>query len=393
MRDDDKINQVIFADSAGDNSDSEEVWTASLGEFNIYSKHLPVPSVIKPTDVVCKNLLGTICGTDLQKIKAGNKTGQLKISNRRPGVLYLGHETVAEVTEIGTDVKEVSEIEIGDRVCMAEQSTCRAFNIVPECGLCSSGRPLHCVNKGRRKFESDAYGGWSQYFKRSCWQLYKVRPELSLAEAALLEPAATAWCAIQKISNLIAEHDKIAVFGTGIFGILSIRMIRLLCPKIDVTAFGISSGQGCFAKDAGAQFQLLGAKTFSNKDYENVFDYCIDCSGHCDIWEFSALTLKPNACLLAIGFLTPAKIETLTAISLKEIKILTTHGYTHSNDQHAFAVIEALLINGKLNVSDLLTHSYPRAQFTEAFDLAMLGAVSRDVSKNKAIRVGLKWSK
>ena len=388
MRNDPKTNQVIFAGSTEDADDSENLWTAPYDGLNLYLKYSSVPRVTNQTDVICKNLLGTICGTDLQKLKTGNKTTQDKYIHKRPGVLYLGHETVAEVVEVGSDVKQASGIDVGDRVCIAELSTCRAFNIDPECELCLSGKPLHCLNKNRRKFDSDAFGGWSQFFKRSCWQLYKVRSSLSYPEAALLEPAATAWAALQKINNELEAQSKIAVFGTGIFGILTIRMIRMLYPKIAITVFGISIGQGEVAIDSGAQFRLLNGTISAYKEYENSFDYCIDCSGHSDIWNFAALTLKPNSCLLAIGFLTEGKSEELNALSSKEIKILTTHGYSHSNNLHAFAQIENFLIGGQLHISDLLTHIFPRNNFTDAFNLALFPSVNHA----PAIRIGLQWS-
>src|SRR5438309_9404907 len=82
----------------------------------IQLKNIPIPEMLKPTDVVVKILKATICGTDL-----GISHG--KIPSVMPGTT-LGHEGVGVVDEVGAAIRNFKK---GDHViisCITSCGTC-----------------------------------------------------------------------------------------------------------------------------------------------------------------------------------------------------------------------------------------------------------------------------
>ena len=102
--------------------------------------------------VKVKNILSGICGSDMTfyTCKQGPSTAFLPMPCS--DVTYLGHETVGEVVEVGSKVKN---FKIGDRVCMRKYlASCELKGFLPEefCPMCKMGNYSDCENYGDLKF-------------------------------------------------------------------------------------------------------------------------------------------------------------------------------------------------------------------------------------------------
>lgn len=86
----------------------------------------PEPPDPAPADAVVRPLAVARCDLDLP----------MAVSGLFPGPFAVGHETVAEVVAVGTDVRDHA---VGDRVSVPFQVSCGA------CGPCRGGRFAACV--------------------------------------------------------------------------------------------------------------------------------------------------------------------------------------------------------------------------------------------------------
>ena len=87
------------------------------GPRDVQIDEVPDAKIEKPTDVLVKITTTNICGSDLHMYEGRTDVEEGKV---------LGHENLGEVIEIG---KSVSQIKVGDRVCLP-------FNI--SCGFCKN---------------------------------------------------------------------------------------------------------------------------------------------------------------------------------------------------------------------------------------------------------------
>jgi threonine dehydrogenase-like Zn-dependent dehydrogenase len=66
--------------------------------YKVEVEDRPIPKVLEPTDVVVKNKLSALCGSDLHFYHGTQPVPHYNF--------VLGHEFVGEVFEVGSDVKE-----------------------------------------------------------------------------------------------------------------------------------------------------------------------------------------------------------------------------------------------------------------------------------------------
>jgi (R,R)-butanediol dehydrogenase/meso-butanediol dehydrogenase/diacetyl reductase len=151
---------------------------------------MPVPG---SRDALVRTAACGICGTDVSYVHSGGITGK---------PMALGHEMAGVVEWVGG---EVTDVAVGDRVIVhpADEEFGRLGNGAAEGGL----TPLLLVRgaaKGRR--------------------LFPVPGGISLPVAALAEPLAVGMQAVNQAE--VGAADKVAVFGCGPVGLMSIATMR-----------------------------------------------------------------------------------------------------------------------------------------------------------------------
>ena len=86
----------------------------------------PDPKLQGPGEAIVRPVAVTLCDIDRPMVD-----GRFPV----PGSIHLGHEFVAEVTEVGDAVRSVRP---GDRVCVPFQISCG------RCDRCRAGLTAHC---------------------------------------------------------------------------------------------------------------------------------------------------------------------------------------------------------------------------------------------------------
>ena len=161
---------------------------------------------IKDDEVLIRIHATGICGTDIHIYRGEWKT-------RMP--IILGHEFSGAIAEIGRDV---SNLNVDDPVVAEPNIPCGS------CYFCRmSERNYFCENL--QAVGVTINGAFAEYVKIKAANVYKLPKDLSLDEAALIEPLA---CCIRGIDQAgIRVGDTVAIIGAGPIGLILLQLAKL----------------------------------------------------------------------------------------------------------------------------------------------------------------------
>jgi threonine dehydrogenase-like Zn-dependent dehydrogenase len=171
---------------------------------------MPVPS-LGPGEVLVKTLACGICGSDLHALKFADK--MVDAVKRSGGGAFgmdlgrdivMGHEFCAEVVEFGPGTQKT--LKAGARVC--------SFPILLR------GGGVEAVG-----YSNDNPGGYAEYMRLTEGLLLPVGNGLSTEHAALTEPMAVGYHAVQMAR--LDKRDVPLVIGCGPVGLAVIAALKL----------------------------------------------------------------------------------------------------------------------------------------------------------------------
>jgi threonine dehydrogenase-like Zn-dependent dehydrogenase len=208
---------------------------AVLTKLNkITVKEKPKPE-IRPCDVLVKVEYCGICGSDVQGYKAGTTV--------QPGTV-MGHECSGTVAAVGRDVAGVQK---GDRVWVRPLAHCN------ECYWCRKGDFNQCPNAFGTVIglNPNSDGAFAEYVlvKYPGQMLFKLPPEISLKEAALVEPLIVGRHGI-RISRFRLGATAVVV-GAGPIGLGVIQFLKI-GGAAKIIALEVSSPRSRLAMELGA---------------------------------------------------------------------------------------------------------------------------------------------
>jgi (R,R)-butanediol dehydrogenase/meso-butanediol dehydrogenase/diacetyl reductase len=209
-------------------------------------EEIPEP-VIQKNKVKIKVAWCGICGTDLHEYTAG----PIFIPGEEPHPLtgqkapvVLGHEFSGEVVEVADDV---TNVKVGDRVCVEPIIPCRT------CAPCRAGKYNLCEIIAFHGSSSPGGGAFSEITMVDSSMVYKMPAEMTYEQGAFVEPAAMTVHAVRQ-SNL-KLGDKVAVFGAGPIGLLTVQMVKAAGAS-EVIVVELSEERREFARKTGATHVL-----------------------------------------------------------------------------------------------------------------------------------------
>ncbi|ODV93315.1 hypothetical protein PACTADRAFT_72545 [Pachysolen tannophilus NRRL Y-2460] len=213
-----------------------------------FSNNIPVQKPKMKDDVLLKVAYCGICGTDLHEYQhpnfftnAASETGD-KISGKKLP-LVLGHEFSGIVQEVGSNVQKIKP---GDHVVVEPTGHCHDrknhYNGInknsndPYCSSCYLGYPNCCKDLSFCGLGVEN-GALSEYVNYSADHVLKIpKDKIPLDVAALIEPLAIAWHAIE-LASTVKEGCDTLVIGGGPIGLLTIlalqghRVGKIVCSE------------------------------------------------------------------------------------------------------------------------------------------------------------------
>lgn len=329
-----------------------------------------------------------ICESDIPRIY---KTGTYHFPT------IPGHEFAGKVVEV---FDKDNSAWVGKRVGVFPLIPCK------ECFVCKEGRYEMCRNYDYLGSRRD--GGFAEYVAVPVWNLIELPDEMSMEAAAMLEPAAVARHAVQRLK--VSPEDTVALFGLGTIGIMITQWLHIVGVK-KVYAVGHHSEHGELMKQtASMQYEYLNGvadkvddKNEINSSNETdvaiswIMDktngegasIVIDCVSSPETLAACLNCVRPGGQVLAVG--NPKGDMELDKASYwkilrNQIRLTGTwnSSFHHSKEDDWNKAIEACC-NGSLKLSKLITHRLP----FEELEKGLIVVKDRKEYRNKIVI----WSK
>ncbi|WAH96336.1 zinc-dependent alcohol dehydrogenase family protein [Arthrobacter sp. MMS18-M83] len=302
----------------------------------------PVPG---PKEVVIKVAAVGICGTDTHVLD-GEFEGTVF-------PLIPGHEATGTVEAVG---EGVTSLAVGDHVAVNPSTTCG------ECEYCLTGRGNLCRNwNGLGVVASD--GAAAQFLKAPVSNVFKLKPETDLYQAALIEPLACAIRGYDILPRKMGEHYL--VYGAGTMGLLMAQ----LAPRAgaaSVTIVDLNESRLQAARDVGIE------NVYSNADEaaRHQWDVVIDCTGVIRAIEDGLPRVKAGGTFQHFG-VAPAEAKAGYSpfrVYRDELNIVGTMAVLNTFGR-AVEMFEA----GAIKSVPMISHAFTLDDYSEALEMFRKG--------------------
>ena len=181
------------------------------GPGQIHLIETPVPT-LKPDETLVRVAYAGICATDLA-ILSGDMSLIRNGSIRYP--VRFGHEWSGVVEQVGS---AVTQFKPGDRVISETAVACGT------CEACKNKQWSKCGNIRSLGTINCWEGAFADYMLMPERHLYHVPNNISMKEAALIEPSCIALAGIKKLH--IGPGKTVLVIGTGAIGLAAVALAK-----------------------------------------------------------------------------------------------------------------------------------------------------------------------
>ena len=322
------------------------------GKGDLRFEERDIPTILDPRDAIVKVGMSSICTSDFH-IRNG------AVPRARENVI-LGHEFAGEVVAVGDAVKKIKP---GQRVAANVETFCG------ECYFCKRGFVNNCVT-----------GGWELGCRIDGCQTEYVRVPYAdngltvIPDSLEYEDVIMISCILPSgyFGAELAEikpGDVVVVLGAGPVGCTTMMCARLFGPAF-IVAVDVIDERLEFAKRHGWCDMTVNP---GKEDLDAVVkgltdgrgaDSVIEVAGGKDTFETAWKVARPNGIVSLIAMYEEAQSLPLHLMYGKNLTF-----QTGGVDGCRCGDILALIAQGKLDTTPLITHTYPLSRIGEAYDL------------------------
>ncbi|MGF6345719.1 L-idonate 5-dehydrogenase [Variovorax sp. W2I14] len=309
---------------------------------------------IGPGQVLVKVGMGGICGSDLHYFHNGG-FGTVRI--KEP--MVLGHEVAGTVAAVAPGVESVR---IGDKVAINPSRPCGA------CKFCLEGLPNQCLEMrfyGSAMRTPHVQGAFRNMLLCEATQCVKVADHVPLRLAALAEPFSVGLHAVSRAGSLLGK--RVLVSGCGPIGVLAIAAARVH-GAAEIVATDMVDEPLAIARAIGADGTINVAqdKTWVSRYAadKGTFDVMLECSGNERALRDGLEVMRPRGIVVQLGLGGDVSIPQNMVVA-KELSICGSFRF------HAeFALAVRLINEGRIDLSPVVSHTFPMLKARDAFELA-----------------------
>ncbi len=322
-------------------------------EPGIWMQEVPVPE-IGPNDVLIKIRKTAICGTDVHIFKWDDWSRKTI-----PVPMTIGHEFVGDIVEVG---EEVEDFKPGDRVSGEGHIVCG------HCRNCRAGREHLCrktVGVGVNRS-----GAFAEYLAIPAHNAYKLPDDLPDEIAAILDPFGNA--AHTALSFDLVGED-VLITGAGPIGIMAGAIAKKIGARhiviTDVNPYRLK-----LARDLGLEHAVDASRTelsavMQKLDMREGFDVGLEMSGNGRALNDMVKVMNHGGKVALLGLLPDGAPLDWGQVIFKSLTLKGIYGREMFETWYKMIA----LIQEGLDLTPILTHSYPLAQFQEGFEVMASG--------------------
>lgn len=306
-----------------------------------------------PGQVAVRIQAGGICGSDLHYYNHGG-FGAVRV--REP--MILGHEIAGTVAEVAADV---TTVKVGDRVAVNPSRPCR------HCRFCLKGLPNQCLNM---RFYGSAMpwphiqGGFREVLVCDASQCVTAT-RASVAELAMAEPFSVVLHGLNRAGSLLGA--RVLVTGCGPIGALVVAAANFH-GAAEIIVTDIVDEPLAIAKTLGATHAF---NTAENPEAlapyaaeKGQIDVMIECSGNERALRAGMEVVRPRGTIVQLGLGGDMSVPQNMVVA-KEFLITGSFRF-----HEEFPLAVALIDSGRVDLTPLLTGSYPIEEAVAAFEKA-----------------------
>jgi alcohol dehydrogenase len=327
----------------------------------------PRPRIEKATDAVVRLTTTTICGTDLHILKGDVP----EVADGR----ILGHEGVGFVEETGTGV---SRIRKGDKVLISCITSCGT------CAFCKKGMYSHCED-----------GGWllghlidgtqAEYVRvpHADTSLHVVPASADEDALAMLSDIFPTGFECGVINGQIKPGDTVAIVGAGPIGLATLLTAQFYAPS-EIVMIDPDENRLRVAKSLGA------TRTVSSIGAEAVHAV-LALTGNAGVDVAIEAVGIPGTFDVCQGIVAPGGRIANVGVHGRSVELhlerLWSHNITLTTrlvDTVTTPMLLKLVLSGKLQPLQLVTHRFPLAETMKAYD------TFANAAHERALKVTLK---
>lgn len=308
---------------------------------------------LSPGQVAVRITAGGICGSDLHYYNHGG-FGTVRV--REP--MILGHEIAGTIAEVAPDVTTVA---VGDRVAVNPSRPCK------NCRFCLAGLPNHCLNMrfyGSAMPMPHIQGGFREVLVCEASQCFAAT-RASAGELAMAEPFSVVLHGLSRAGSLLGA--RVLVTGCGPIGALTVAAAHFH-GAAEIIVTDIVDEPLDFARRLGATHAFNTAKNpEALSPYaaeKGQIDVMIECSGNERALRAGMEVVRPRGTIVQLGLGGDMSVPQ-NMIVAKELLITGSFRF-----HEEFPLAVSLIDSGRVDLSPLLTGSYPIEDAVAAFEHA-----------------------
>lgn len=330
--------------------------TAYVKEPSIISINETKSPILNSGEILVQMHACGICGSDIEKV----------FGHYGQPSMRLGHEPAGIILEVGKDVKLFQK---GDRVFTHHHVPCY------ECHYCQHGNETMCKKYSETNLSPC---GLSEEYVVPQWNVshggvLKLPDSMTFEEAAMIEPLA---CCVRSWNKfLYKEGDSVAIFGMGPTGIMHV-MLAQSKKFAKIFCFDVNDFRLDFAKKFGVSQTINSLdqnriEKVMNLTEQRGIDVAIVATSSLKALEDAIEMVRKGGSILMFGVPSKgSKIDLdMSKVYAKEITLVTSYAASDDDTKEALNLINSK----KINVKQLVTHTYPISDTQKAFDHARTG--------------------
>ena len=356
---------------------------------------MPDPGFLLPDWVVTKPRLTGICGSDAKQVFMDfgemNMDNPMRDFSSMPQV--LGHEVVADVVALGP---EAEGVDVGDRVVLNPWLSCVPRGVSPICPACEVGDLSLCWNFTAPPIapgihigtSKDASGGYATLMPAHPTQLFRVPDSVPDELAVFADPFAVSLHSITRHPPS-SPDSKVLVYGAGALGSCAVAILRALHPDVEIGVVARFESQADLARKLGANAvfphspvkeTIEAAAEWSGgvlrgdhllpMAYPGGIDVVYDTISKKETLEAAVCLLKARGTLVKAGVHGPTSWE-WTPLYFKEISWVGSNAFGFEEvdgvRQHGIQHYLDLASDGRVDIADMLTHTFRLDDWRDAF--------------------------
>lgn len=312
---------------------------------------------LAPGEVRVAVAYGGICGSDLHYYHRG-AVGDFAV--REP--LTLGHEISGTVIEAGPGV---DHLVAGMKAALDPSRPCLA------CRYCRAGRTNLCTDMwflGSAGRFPHSQGGFAEHLVMRQDQIIPVPRDTDLLKLAIAEPLSVALHAVRRAGALFGR--RVIVTGSGPIGLLTARAARdagaseVVCTDVEDAPLAVAASSMGATATVNVRADPAALSRFE-ADVE-AFDVAFEASGSPEALSSLFKVLRRGGRLVQVGMLPPGTAP--VPVNVLQSREFDFVGAFRASDEFRFAV--DLIANGRIDVTPILSGTFPLARAAEALELA-----------------------